>query len=130
MQSRNKIEPLKKVTLALEAGSSPAEMDITDHPVQVEFIYGLGAAGLSPFEYALADKASGDEVLLEVHCKDLCTTFHLLHLPFITRVGERSSFFLKTRITAVAAAGQREIIRAMAAQSACGDDCGCGCGNH
>ena len=51
--AEEKIGALKKVTLSLEAGRSPEAMDLTSQPLPFEFIFGLGTAGLTPFEVEL-----------------------------------------------------------------------------
>ena len=60
----NKVENLKKITLTLQAGTSPDTMDLTLQYSSFEFIFALGQEGMSPFEYELLNKAEGDEVLL------------------------------------------------------------------
>jgi hypothetical protein len=44
-----KIDLLKKITLCVEAGTDPDSMDLSPQSAQIEFIYGLGVSGLTPF---------------------------------------------------------------------------------
>ncbi len=124
-----KIDHLKKVTLAIEAGTSAAEMNITVRPQLMTFVYGLGTAGLTPFEYALADKSAGDEVLISIRCGELTRTFGHLRPPFGTATDDTAAVHLRMRVEKIEASEGREIITAMAAAAECGCDCGCG-GKH
>ena len=121
------VENLKKVTITIEAGTSPESMDITSEPADFEFIFGLGASGLTPFEYELANKQCNDEVILHVNPRDIPITFAHLDLPLFHQLPELDSIFLKIRIADVQPATSRELIRAMAKMTECGDGC---CGNH
>jgi hypothetical protein len=118
-----KVAPLKKVVLSWEAGRSPDAMD-TSGP-QFDFVYGIGTQGLSPFEYALADKQVGDMVTLQIERDRIPEIFehiepHVLHLPEDFR-----SFYFRVIVEKVVPADSREIIKAMAETASCGDDC-CG----
>ena len=121
------VENLKKVTITIEAGTSPESMDITSEPADFVFIFGLGASGLTPFEYELANKHCDEEVILRIYPRDIPVIFAHLDLPFFHQQPELDSFFLKTRIEDVQPATGRELIKAMAAMAECGDGC---CGNH
>jgi hypothetical protein len=61
-----KIDLLKKITLSLEAGTTPDSVDLTPQSSLFEFIYGLGISGLTPFEIQLADKRVGEEIRLHL----------------------------------------------------------------
>ena len=77
----DRVDQLTAVTLRLEAGSSPERMDLTPDPVGADFIFGIGGDGLTPFEYALADKVPGDEVVLRVAGGEAPATFgHLMSI--------------------------------------------------
>ncbi len=118
----DRVDQLSAVTLRLEAGTSPERMDLTPEPVGADFIFGIGGDGLTPFEYALADKAPGDEVLLQVVGGEAPATFgHLMSM--LPAAG--GDFYLKARVEAVRPAEGREVVQAMASLAACGDGC-CG----
>ena len=125
-----KIENLKKITLTLQAGTTPDTMDLPLKHPEIEFIFGLAPEGMTPFEYELVEKTEGEEVLLHLR-KNACSAFfeHLSSL-FWDLFEERDELYLKAKIDAVADAENREIVRAMAERAAHGGggcDCGCGC---
>ena len=130
MQEHNpvhKIENLKKVTLSLEAGTSSDHMNITPRPTDFEFVFGLGTLGLTPFEFALADKIRGDEILVELHKDEICGYFEHINPPILYYTKGHTSFYLKARIVNVSQADSKELIKAMAHIANCGDSC---CGHH
>jgi hypothetical protein len=120
---------LKKITLTIEAGTSANKMDITARPQSMTFVYGLGTTGLSPFEYALADKSTGDVVLVSIRPGERARTFGHLQPPFATKPDDTAEVHLRVRVDKIIPAEGREIISAMAAAAECGCDCGCG-GKH
>ena len=122
-----KIGPLKKVALSMEAGTSPEFMDLTPQPSMFEFIYGLGAKGLTPIEFHLADKTVGDEVRLQVDGKQIPQVFQHLIPPPIKIPEDADDLYLRFRVTEIIPAGRREVIKALAEITGCGDDC---CGTH
>ena len=123
------VDNLKKITLTFEAGTSANQMDITARPQSMTFVYGLGTVGLTPFEYALADKSTGDVVMVSIRPGELIRTFGHLQPPFETKLDDTSEVHLKVRVDKIKPAEGREIISAMAAAAECGCDCGCG-GKH
>jgi hypothetical protein len=123
------VDNLKKITLTIEAGTSANKMDITARPQSMTFVYGLGTAGLTPLEYALADKSTGDEVLVSIRPGELARTFGHLQPLFKTDFEYSAEVHLRVRIDKIIPAEGREIISAMAAAAECGCDCGCG-GKH
>ena len=120
-----KIEPLKKVTLSLEAGTTPESMDLLPQPSLFEFIYGLGAKGLIPIELQLADKTVEDEIRLQINVEQIPKVFEHLILPPIKIPGDVNVLYLRLRVMEIAPADQREVIKALAEIADCGDDC-CG----
>jgi len=120
---------LKKITLSIEAGTSANRMDITARPQSMTFVYGLGTTGLTPIEYALADKSTEDVVLVSIRPGELARTFGHLQPPFESRLDDTVEVHLRVRIDNIIPAEGREIISAMAAAAECGCDCGCG-GKH
>jgi hypothetical protein len=120
-----KIEPLKKVTLSLEAGMTPESMDLIPQPYLFEFIYGLGAKGLTPIEFQLADKTVEDEIRLQINVEQIPKVFEHLILPPIKIPEEVNVLYLRFRVMEIVPADQREVIKALAEIADCGDDC-CG----
>ncbi len=130
----NKIENLKKITLSFQAGTSPDTMDLTLQYPRFEFIFSLGQEGMSPFEYELVDKREGEEVLLHINKQTFYTFFEHLNPPIGDLFDGRDDVFLNAKIAAVAAADNRDIVKALAEMTAhsgggcdCGGGCGCGC---
>jgi len=122
-----KIENLKKVTLSLEAGTSSDQMNITPQPTEFEFVFGLGTFGLTPFEFTLADKICGDQILVRLRKENLQRYFEHINLPILRYTKDHSSFYLKARIKNVSRAEGKELLKAMAHIANCGDSC---CGHH
>jgi len=130
----NKIENLKKITLSFQAGTSQDTMDLTPKYAEFDFIFALGPDGMTPFEYELVDKAEGEEVLLHIHKQAFYNFFEHLNPPIWDLFDGREDVYLKATIAAIAAADNRDIVKAMAEMTAhggggcdCGGDCGCGC---
>ena len=123
-----KVENLKKITLKLEAGTSPQNMDLILDKSDFEFIFGIGPSGISPFEYELVDKTEGQEVLIEIKNEDISNFFEHLHPPIIPLNDDIEGFFLKIIIQKIAAVDHREVVKALADVTAHGHGCDCGCG--
>lgn len=130
----NKVENLKKITLSFQAGTSPKTRDLTPKFPQFEFIFALGPEGMSPFEYELVDKTEGEEVLLHIQKQTFYTFFEHLNPPIRDLFDSREDVYLNAKIAAVAAADNRDIVKALAEMTAhggsgcdCGGGCGCGC---
>jgi hypothetical protein len=124
------VGPLQQVQLSLEAGTTSDTMDLTSQPMAYGFIFGLGLDGLAPLEQALIDHRVGDQISLRLDSCELKRLFEHLPAPGILLPGQTAELFLRVTITAAAPADQREVIRQLARRSACGGDCGCGCGGH
>ena len=126
----NKVKNLKKITLSIQAGTSQDTLDLTLKYPEIEFIFGLGPEGMTPFEYELVDRAEGESVLLHLKKEDFYRFFEHLNPPLTDLFDDRADVYLKVNIDAVAPAENREIVKAMAALAAhggAGCDCGCGC---
>jgi len=130
----NKVENLKKITLTLQAGTSPDTMDLMPKYPQFEFIFGLGPEGMSPFEYELVDKTEGEEVLLHLQKQMFYPFFEHLNPPIWDLFDGSNDIYLKAKIAAVLTPDNREVVKAMAEMTArggsgcdCGGGCGCGC---
>ena len=120
-----KIDPLKKVTLSIEAGTTPDSMDLTPKSYQFEFIYGLGISGLTHFEMQLADRTVGEQIHLRISREEIPQVFQHLVLFPLTLPEHLDSVYLTIRITEVIPADQREVIKALAEMASCEDHC-CG----
>jgi hypothetical protein len=127
------IQPLKKVTLSLMAGSTPEKYNQTGSPVALEFIYGVASDGLCPFESALGDKHAGDTLTLSVPAADAHEFFGHIFQSLQQVFGLQimpTTIHLKIEITAVVNADNREVVQSLAkalAHGSCGGSCGCGC---
>lgn len=132
MTATDKVEIMKKVGVTVSAGSQPGTSDLTGGPVPVEFIFGLGVEGLTPFEYSLAGKTVGEAVQVPVAPGEMGRTFCHLNRALPPMSAPSGTFYVTARVDAVAPADSREVVQAMALMSQCGggDGCGCGCGAH
>jgi hypothetical protein len=121
---------MKKITVAMETGTSPETMDLSKQPVSFQFVYGVGTEGLCLFEKALFGKRPDDEILLQVDPQQIGDMFGHLRQSLKSILPFGTPFYLKTRVTVVETANDRELIRAIAegSGSGCGDGCDCGCG--
>jgi hypothetical protein len=125
----NKIEILKEITLSIQAGTSQDAMNLKPKYPKIEFIFGLGPKGMTPFEFELGDKAEGDSIVFHLKKEDVYSFFEHLNPPIMDLFEDRPDVYLKVTIEAVTSAENREIIKAVAAMAAhggCGCDCGCG----
>lgn len=132
METKEKVvEPLKEIKVRYTAGSAPNAADLIASPEEARFVFGLGVDGLTPFEFELEGKAAGDRVQYRMARSQVPEMFgHLLHdmgcLPI-----RNAEFYLNVEIEAVAEVDQRQLVKALAATTSCGDgDCGCGCSGH
>ncbi|MCP4691662.1 MAG: hypothetical protein GY859_26685 [Desulfobacterales bacterium] len=126
----SKVEPLKKITLSLEAGTTPVDMDLTSTPQSLEFIFGVGAGGLTPFEYALVGKSEGDEASLQLKPDEICSLPGRTFAPLFQNLQGGGSLYVKATILRVLPADNREVIQAMAGSTGCGGGCDGSCGGH
>ncbi len=123
------IDNLKKIKLAITIGATRKEAQTTPEDEEYVFIYGIGTAGISPFEKALYNKKSGDTVLLKIYRKDLCETFVHLDPPRIGTFFSRDFFYIGIVIMEISDPSPTEIVKAMAIAGKCsGSGCDC-CGN-
>ncbi len=127
------IQPLKKVTLSLMAGSTPEKYNLTGSPLALEFIYGVASDGLCPFESVLGDKHEGDTLTLSVSAADTHEFFGHIFQSLHQVLGLQimpATIHLKIEVTAVVDADSREVVQSLAkalAHGSCGGSCGCGC---
>jgi hypothetical protein len=126
-----KIENLSKILLSIHAGTMPDTSDLSPEPIKFDFIFGLGTAGLTPFEYELSEKSEGDELSLQIRAEDIPQIFEHLRIPLPPIADPGGYYHLKIRIDSVAKTCASEVVKAMAELAGCGgDECGCGCGGH
>jgi hypothetical protein len=119
------IGPLKKVTVGMESGTTANTMDLTPTPIEYAFIFGLGGQGLTPFEMELSGKREGYEVILHLKREDMPVIFQHLSPPFAHLPASLNTIYLKVQVRRVIPADRREVIRALADLTNCGDQC-CG----
>jgi hypothetical protein len=129
VEKTSQVEPLKRVRAAVEAGA--AESDAPSACSEAEFIYGIGPAGVSPFECLLAGKREGDTIVFRVAKADAENFFNHLAAAFLPLFGGCNEAFFRMRISAIETPEPREVIKAIAETTshghAGGCDCGCGC---
>jgi hypothetical protein len=118
---------MQKITAGLETGNAPDPESATESSPTIEFVYGLGSSGLTPFEFALADKTVGDEIQLQLSQNQIPAFFGHIRLPAVLAAGESDSIVLKVRVVAISPASSREVLKTLAAIANCGDSC---CGHH
>ena len=125
------VENLKKVKLSFKAGTSAETMDLTPKYPDFEFIFGIGQAGISPFEIALSNKKVGEEVTTLLQKSDFQRFFNHLYPPILDLFDGRDELYLTANVISVTEADNREVVKALAATAAgCGGGCGCGCDGH
>ena len=120
-----KVDPLKKITLSVMAGTRPETMDLSVSPSPFEFIYGIGTDGLTPFEFQLADKSTGDEIIVQVTCFKITEKFAHIPVPIPQIPEHLDAIYMKFKITQITPADNRKIVKAMAEISGCSSHC-CG----
>ena len=105
-------------------------MDLCKHPFSFQFIYGVGTEGVCLFEKALYEKRSGEEILLQVNPRQAGEIFGHLRQSLMSFLPKTAPFYLKTTVTVIETADNREIVRAISkgtGSSDCGGGCDCGC---
>ena len=123
-----KIENLKKIYLLLEAGKTAEHMDLLPKAMEFEFIFGIGPAGMCPFEYRLINKNEGDMILLNLNKEEIHPFLGHLRLPVLGLLEENSSIYLKAKIAKIEQPDSAEVVKALAELTSHPGDCGCGCG--
>jgi hypothetical protein len=123
-----KVENLKKITLQLEAGTTPEEMCLPLPSAEFKFIFGLGPTGMSPFEYQLVDKAEGQTILIQLKREEIQRIFEHLHPPIMNLFEEYDALYLKVKIFKIEQPDNIEVVKAMAEMAGHHEGCDCGCG--
>jgi len=127
----NKVENLKKVTIAVRAAGLQDSTNCPPDPLDFTFIFSLAPEGMTPFEYKLAEKLEGDKIQLHLEKNSLSKFFGHLNPPIGNLCHGCRELNLEVSILEIATAENREIVKAMAdttARGGGGCDCGCGCG--
>ena len=125
-----KVEYLKKISISFEAGTTAKVMDLKPKYPKFEFIFGVSASGLTPFEYELINGKEGDTIIISLKKSEMNRFFGHLSPPLMDLFESRNDIFLTVRIARVAPAENREIVKALAElanREGCGGGCGCGC---
>lgn len=120
------IENLMKVTLDITADGKTKTNGQT---AVFEFIYGVGAEGITPFEKTLFGKSVGDHVRMDIGPDDYHETVGHLELPLREQIGIATATCLQATVAGITKPEDREVVKAMASGGSC-SDCGCGCGGH
>ncbi|MGD9413493.1 MAG: hypothetical protein PVJ18_01015 [Desulfobacterales bacterium] len=124
----NKVENLKKVKLSMEAGTTAEHMNLIPQALEFEFIFGIGPAGMCPFEYQLVNKNKDDIVTLHLRKEEAHHFFGHLHLPLPNLLDKNNSVFLKIAILKIEQPDSKEVVKALAESAAHSGGCDCGCG--
>ena len=129
METENlKIDNLLKVAAVLEAGTSRDQFNTIEEPKKIDFIYGVAACGITPFEKELYQKSAGDEVVTTVDLQKADEYFGPLSPGILSWLPQRGELFFKVGIHSVSKPQDGEIVKALASGGGCGGDCDCGCG--
>ena len=127
MTQKRKVEHLNRLHLAIEAGTSEENMDLTPDVISYELVTGIGPQGYSPLEFELLGKKKGDTLRLSIPRGEFNTFFEHLGIPLDLATAAADPVYVKIHIHEITIPDQTEIIRAMAGLSACGEHC---CGGH
>ena len=125
-KNTNTISYMKKITVSLESGTSPNTMDISKDTFSFQFIYGVGTEGICLFEKALFEKKIGEETVFQVDPHQSGEVFGHLKQSLALFLPMSKQFYLKSTVTAIETADNRELIRAIA-KGAQSSSCNCGC---
>jgi hypothetical protein len=126
---KSPIQPLKKVTLSINAGTQPGGNDLNPERPTFEVIVGLGLEGLTPFEFLLSKQFQGDSFSLRLHPNDICKSFQHINVPHFDFPESTEAIFFTFQVIKVEEPDSREVIKTMAELSSCnGGSCEC-CGH-
>ncbi len=125
---KSPIQALKKITLSVSAGTWPETANLNSEKETFQMIFGLGTAGLTPFEFLLSKRAEGDCFSIPLTPNELCQTFQHIPLPQFEFPESVESIFFHFQVIKVEDSTSREVIKAMAELSSCGGSCEC-CGH-
>jgi len=133
MSEERCVQPLKRIRLALKAGATAGDMGVPLPSAEIDYIFGIGSGGLTPFECLLNGRAENEAVAFRVAASEAGLFFgHFFPALPNTAFGRlfdgRDEVHFDVRIMAVETPPPREIIKAMADLTAHGHGCDCGCG--
>ncbi len=124
------VAPLDKVQLQIKAVPGAAGKTTETIETNAAFIYGIGSAGVTPFEKMLHAKSVGDQFSLPIEPGVETLIFGHLQCVLAHAISMAPPYTLHVTVTSVAPAPAQEVVRAMAQATGCGGGCGCGCGGH
>ena len=115
---------LKKIRVLISPESHLSDCNIV--PEQMDFIFGIGQEGLTPFEYELSRRRQGETFKVSLK-KDALKEFFGHLYPALTALPEgEDEVRIHITFQGYEDASPREIIKAMAEIAECGDHC-CSC---
>jgi len=132
MQKPDKM--MMKVSLGVEAGTTPGTYALTASPLLLEFVYGAGARGVTLLETALDGLGVGDVREIQLEAAEVEGFFGHLYDGWrqkFSGVPLPATIFLRLTLKGWAEAEPREVVQALArslAGGGCAGNCGCGCG--
>jgi hypothetical protein len=129
IDQKSPIQPLKKVTLSINAGTRPEGNDLKPETSTFELIVGLGLEGLTPFEFLLSKQSQDERFALKLHPDEICKTFQHITLPHFDFPESTESIFFSFQVIKVEDPDSREVVKAMAELSSCGEG-SCECCGH
>jgi hypothetical protein len=124
------IDPMKMVTVEITEGRDADQAGLVPEPLEERFIFGIGASGLSPFEMILSGRTVGETVNFSVPAAAQFEFFGHVIPPCLQPPKGVQTLHYTARVKAIRPADGKEVIKALAAQTGCGDGCDCGCGGH
>jgi hypothetical protein len=127
-----KVELMKRVKLTFQAGSAAGAADLPLPRSDFDFIFGIGSAGLTPFESLLDQRTETEKMAFRLSAAEAGPFFGHLAPPVAELFADRDEVYFNVSIAGIETPAPREIIKAMAEMAAhghgAGCDCGCGCG--
>lgn len=123
VEGSQQVAHLKKVVLLIKAGRSADVMDILSEPYRIEFIFGIGHGGLTPFECEMAERRVGDAVGLAVSPDNMQGVFGHLSYLLPDLPADDNPLYFQITVEAAAESSPREVIRALAELASCGSHC-------
>jgi hypothetical protein len=103
-------------------------MDIRLPDPELTFIFGIGSAGLTPFECLLNQRTENDAIAFRVAGSDACLFFGHVAAPIGRLTSALPEVYFRVSIVGIETPPPREIIKAMADQASHDHGAGCGCG--
>jgi hypothetical protein len=122
------VGPLKKISLHVAAKTTSKANNTMAKAEFMEFIFGTGTKGLSPFECEIDGKAAEQEGFVKICLSELRNFFGHLAGCALKMAIDADPVYLHYKIDTVSDPSAREIVKAVAGNTGCGGDCDCGCG--